>query len=201
MCVYIYIHWVVHWVWVKTGLAGSRRGHEKNGLGHPGFDPWPYTAHTYTYIFLCMFFVCHFKQNIVVGAGGGNLCSAALFGFWIEWGKSPTVTHHPKETQETNRRNLFAHFFVALLKVQSGRRTMKRQFFQKITKTTSSDRNYCSSVSRNDNNFTYPGDPGVLGIGFVNGRAGASLSLKFAKAVKKTSYCFQMCSVEFSDGA
>ena len=36
----------------------------------------------HTYKFLCFSF-----ENIVLGACGGDFCSAALFGFWIEWGQ------------------------------------------------------------------------------------------------------------------
>ena len=39
-----------------------------------------------TYIVLCMFIGC-FKHNMVLGASGGNFCSAALIECLIEWGK------------------------------------------------------------------------------------------------------------------
>ena len=120
-----------------------------------------YNLHTVVYIyiptspFVCIFYrlfqTKHNKTQFLGQAADISVVQHFLI-FWIEWGRWPTaVTLHPKETQETKRcktapnlpkqhqsgaRSLVAQFFVALLKVQSGRQTEAAVLSFCLKKTT-----------------------------------------------------------------
>ena len=88
---------------------------------------------------LYVFFGC-FEQNIVVGAGGANLCSAALFGFLIEWGLGEIINFDTSPKRNTRNETAqngtntaqngteTVQFVCTLLKVESGKQTHEANF-------------------------------------------------------------------------